>query len=70
MPTSCMTAALARLAAAAALLGVGMIGVADAHGGLTTPLARNSFNQPLNPGQPGKFGGLTNYCAWCTRHTF
>ena len=32
-----------------------------AHGGMTTPLPRNSFNQPLDPSQPAVFGDMTNY---------
>jgi hypothetical protein len=63
--------AVAALASAAALLG----GV-ESHGGLTTPLPRNSFNAPLNPGQPAKFGAMTNYyddgcvpgCDGCLHH--
>lgn len=53
-----------------------MIDGGAAHGGLTTPRPRNSFNQPLNPAQPGKFGGETNYyddgcvpgCDSCLHH--
>ena len=54
----------------------GFAAVAEAHGGLTTPLPRNSFNLPLHPEQPGKFGGMTNYyddgcvpgCDSCLHH--
>jgi hypothetical protein len=53
-----------------------LVATAAGHGGLTTPLPRNSFDAPLNPDQPGTGGGMTNYyddgcvpgCDSCLHH--
>eukprot|EP01047_Picozoa_sp_COSAG01_P033876 COSAG01_NODE_2514_length_7530_cov_192.547302_4_plen_242_part_00 len=53
-----------------------LVGLAHSHGGMTTPLPRNSFNKPLNPSFPSKFGDMTNYyddgcvpgCDSCLHH--
>ena len=62
--------------AAAVASALALLAGAESHGGLTTPLPRNSFNQPLTPGFPAKFGGMTNYyddgcvpgCDSCLHH--
>ena len=57
-----------------------LVGAAEGHGGLTTPLPRNSFNAPLDPAHPGGNAGgrsgMTNYyddgcvpgCDSCLHH--
>ena len=57
-----------------------LVGAAEGHGGLTTPLPRNSFNAPLDPAHPGGNAGgrsgMTNYyddgcvpgCESCLHH--
>lgn len=76
-PRAWVYASMLSVAVRSMLLGGTIImDVVESHGGLTTPLPRNSFNQPLDPQQPGKFGGMTNYyddgcvpgCDSCLHH--